>query len=143
VETERQFARYAVIGVATNLGMFLLYLLLTADLLGPKSAMSVTFIAGVLSSFVLNRNWTFRDRGATAGSLSRYVFAYATAYVFNYASLALFADKLGFPHVHVQGLAILTIAVYLFVLQKVWVFRNKGDRTRPAPTAPVGGGDGP
>lgn len=120
----RQFIRYCIIGVVHNGAGYLLYLLVTWLGAEPKIAMSVLFVIGVAVSFLLNRNWSFADKGSVSGSLTRFVIVYLTGYGLNLAALLVFFDRLGYPHQWVQGIATITIAVVLFLLNRYVVFRD-------------------
>ena len=86
--------------------------------------MTVLYAAGVLQTFLFNKRWSFRDRGPEGIALLRYCTAYASGYVLNYAMLAVFVDVLRLRHEYVQGVTVLLVAVYLFVLQRIWVFQG-------------------
>jgi putative flippase GtrA len=115
-----------VVGVASNVLLYALYLLITRFGTEPKVAMTITFVLGVTQTFVMNQGWTFSYQGSRSRAYLRYWVAYAFAYTLNLAMLILFVDVLGYPHQLVQGLLVLTIAALLFAAQKFWVFRNVG-----------------
>jgi putative flippase GtrA len=121
-----QFLRFAVVGLISNAALYLAYLGLTHQGLGPKPAMTVTYLAGVLQTFVFNRRWTFDHDGPGHSALLRYATVYALGYFFNLAALYLLVGRLGMPHEGVQAGAIIGIAVFTFVLQRYWVFRPAG-----------------
>lgn len=123
----RQFLRYAVVGLASNVLLYLAYLGLTAVGVGVKLAMTLLYFAGVAQSFIFNKRWSFEHAGAHGPAFLRYCSCYALGYVINLASLFIFVDILGYPHQLVQGVLILSLAVMLFVLQKYWVFRSSTD----------------
>lgn len=118
-----QFWRYGAVGIASNLAVYALYLLLTHLGTPPKLAMSVLYALAVMQTFVFNKRWSFGSAGATKQQFRRYCLAYAAGYVLNLAALFLLVDLLGWPHQLAQGILILVIAVLLFLLQKFWVFR--------------------
>lgn len=118
-----QWLRFVTVGLASNLGLYLLYLLLTMVGLGPKSAMTLLFALGMLQTFVLNKCWTFQHHGFARVAFVKYGLVYALGYVVNLAALFLLVDQLGLPHQPVQGLMILSLAVVFFLLHKLWVFR--------------------
>lgn len=118
-----QLSRYAVVGLASNLFGYLLYLGLTALGLGPKLAMSLLYAIGVAQTFLFNKRWTFGHRGSNRHALLRYCAVYGLGYVINLLTLLILVDHLGWPHQWVQGAMILALAGMLFLLQKFWVFR--------------------
>ena len=121
--TVGQFTRYAVIGAVVNISGYLLYLWLTFIRLDPKAAATISFAVGMAVGFVLQRNWTFRNRGHLRQSLAYFAVAYAVAYATNIGGLYILVDILRYPHQIVQLVLILSIACGLFIAQKFWVFR--------------------
>ena len=119
-----QLLRYGVVGVASNALGFVWYVGLTKMLgLGPKTAMTVLYVLGVLQTFLFNRKWTFQHDGHARAALLRYVCAYALGYVLNLAALHVAVDRLQWNHLWVQGAMIIVLAGMLFLLQKYGVFR--------------------
>lgn len=123
-----QLFRYAIVGFVSNGLLYLFYIALTRIGIEPKLAMTLSFGIGVAYTFVMNRRWTFGQRGRGPATYARYGVAYGVAYLLNLGLLALLVDVLGYRHQIVQGLLVLGIAVLLFLAQKFWVFRE------PAPT---------
>ncbi len=120
---QRQLLRYAVVGLASNLVCYLVYLGLTALGMNPKLAMTILYGVGVAQTFVFNKRWTFEHGGARGPVFYRYCTAYFLGYLFNLAVLYVLVDRLGQPHQLVQGVMILVLAALLFLAQKFWVFR--------------------
>jgi putative flippase GtrA len=118
-----QSLRFVVVGLASNLLLFLLYLLVTTLGIGPKIAMTLLFALGTMQTFIFNKRWTFAHRGFLQASFLKYVAIYSFAYLLNLTALLVLVDNLGYPHQVVQGIMILSIAMMLFLLQKYWVFR--------------------
>lgn len=123
--TRVQFLRYALVGLVSNLLLYLAYLVFTSIGVEPKRAMSIIYVLGVGQTFLINRYWSFGHVGDLHGALARYVACYAFGYLLNLAVLSLAVDRMGMPHQVVQGVMIPTLAVLLFVLQKFWVFSGK------------------
>lgn len=117
-----QLIRYGVVGLTSNGIGFLLYLLLTWLGMGPKVAMSLLYVIGVVQTFFFNKHWSFSYGGKDRGAFIRYCQAYGLGYLINLAALVVLVDKLGYPHQIVQCALILLVAGMLFLLQKFWVF---------------------
>ncbi|NOR20761.1 MAG: GtrA family protein, partial [Xanthomonadales bacterium] len=100
----------------------LLYLLLTYAGMGPKSAMTLLYVVGVVQSFYFNRGWSFGHRGSTRGAFARYGVVYALGYLLNFGLLWIGVDRLQLPHQVVQAVAIFVVAVCLFLMHRYWVF---------------------
>jgi len=120
--TRRQFLRYATVGLASNLLLYLAYLVLTAMGLEHKTAMTVLYVTGMLITFLANRSWSFNHRGMTHAAFVRYVIAYMLGYLLNLSLLWFAVDRLHMPHQGVQAVAIVVVAVSLFMMHKYWVF---------------------
>jgi putative flippase GtrA len=121
-DVQRQFFRYAMVGLGSNLVCYLIYLGLTRMGVGPKLAMSLLYAAGVLQTFVFNKQWTFEHGGAHSTVFFRYCIAYGLGYLINIGALFVMVDLFGYRHELVQIVMILSLAIMLFVLQKFWVF---------------------
>jgi putative flippase GtrA len=117
-----QLFSFAVIGISVNAALYAVYLLLTYAVMGSRSAMTITYCAGVLISFTLNRRITFRFRGNNSSTLLRYVGAYVLGYAINLAGLWLLVDHFGIAHEIAQGEIMAVLVVVLFLLLRYWVF---------------------
>ncbi|RYE40926.1 MAG: GtrA family protein [Hyphomicrobiales bacterium] len=117
-----QLARYAMVGVASNLVGYLVYLLITHWGGGPKLTMTCLYTVGAAIGFLGNRHLTFAhaERGLVVGV--RYLLAHASGYLINLALLHLLVDRLGWAHQLAQGLAILVVAAFLFTAFRLFVF---------------------
>ena len=123
--TAGEFARFVVVGVVSNVVLFLIYLFMTQiGGLGHKVAATLAYALGALQTFVFNRSWSFRDRGATGPALGRYIAVYGLGYALNIFGLVMLVDCAGYAHQWVQGAMIVIVAMLLFMLQKFWVFRE-------------------
>lgn len=121
--TASQFLRFAAVGVISNAVLYAAYLLLTEAGIAQKVAMTLLYMVGVTQTFLFNKGWTFSFSASNARPFIRYCTAYAVGYLLNLTVLMVFVDRLGYPHQVVQGLAVLGVAVILFLLHKFWVFR--------------------
>lgn len=119
----KQMIRFGVVGLMSNVLLYVLYLFFTVMGMGHKTAMTLLFVAGTLQTFVFNKHWTFEHQGIVRASFAKYLLTYFFAYILNLAALFFFADQLGYEHQIVQGLMIVFIAVVLFILQRYWIFR--------------------
>lgn len=119
-----QFFRYALVGVASNAAGYLIYLLVTWLGVGPKLTMTLLYGVGATLGYFGNRNWTFSYRGALWTSVAKYVVVHLCGYSINFFMLSYFVDELGYPHQGVQAVAIVVVAVFLFVMFRGFVFRQ-------------------
>ena len=129
-QTLRQFARYALVGVVSNLTLYLAYLGITGLGMGHKLAMTLLYVTGVLVTFVFNRNWTFGHDGFAHQAFARYVIAYVLGYLLNFGLLWFGVDHFNLPHQGVQAGAIIVVASCVFLIHKYWVFEAPAIRSR-------------
>jgi putative flippase GtrA len=121
----RQLIRYGVVGAASNLTMYFVYLLITYFGVEPKTAMTLVYIIGASLGFIGNRKWTFAHRGDSTSAVLRYVLAHLFGYLLNFLILFTFVDRLGYAHQWVQAMAIIIVAGFLFIASKYFVFRAR------------------
>ncbi|MCP5418085.1 MAG: GtrA family protein [Chromatiaceae bacterium] len=124
-----QVIRYAIVGLISNLLLYLIYLLLTWTGLGHKLSMSLLYGVGILQTFVFNKRWTFNHTGNMSSTFVKYISAYLLGYLINILALLLLVDNWGLPHQLVQGVMIFIIAAMLFILQRYWIFRSSSDHS--------------
>jgi len=120
-----QLFRYGVVGIASNLAGYLLFLLITHIGVEPKTAMTLLYAVGATAGFFGNRRWAFSHEGALLEASTRYVIAHLFGYMINFLILLTFVDVLGYSHQIVQAVAIIVVAGFLFVVFKYFVFPKK------------------
>ena len=120
----RQLIRYGLIGIASNLSGYLVYLLLTYWGLGPKRTMTLLYLLGATIGFFGNRQWAFGHKGTLLKSGVRYCSAHFFGYLINLFILLILVDRVGFPHQWVQAIAIFIVAGFLFFMFKFFVFSD-------------------
>ena len=119
-----QGLRYGVLGIVSNIVLYLLYLFFTGVGFGYKTTMTTLFITGTVQSFFFNKRWTFEYQGNNKSTFAKYFLIYGIGYLANLIGLTLFVDYLNFPHEIVQGILILVVSSILFMLQSHWVFKK-------------------
>lgn len=122
-----QLLRYGIVGLASNLAGYGLYLLMTAFVLPPKTTMTILYTTGALLGFIGNRRFTFRHKGQLPRAAFFYTLAHLLGWGMNYMLLYVFADRMGYPHQLVQAMAVIVIAGYLFVALRYFVFPRRAD----------------
>jgi len=125
-----QLIRYGMVGLLSNLILYIFYLALTTWGVGHKTAMTGLFTLGFFQTFFLNKHWTFKHYGSLRYSLARYAVAFGGCYVFNLVILMVFVDHYRIPHEIVQGVVIIVVAILMFLLQKFWIFPDKHSKTK-------------
>lgn len=124
IQRTRQIAKYIIIGLLSNATGYGVYLLLTHFSLSPKIAMTLLYFTSATLSFFANKKITFSHSGQLVETGLRYVIVQLIGYAINLAILMVFVDQFGYNHKIVQSIAILTVACYLFISLKLFVFRR-------------------
>ncbi len=123
-ETFIKFALTGLSGVFVNLGSFQLLILLGVH---PMLASPVAIEISILSNFLINNFWTFRDRNMVDRhrirgmkyhlvSLGTLALSYGTFLVLNLLWPAV-------PPVYLQGCAIVPAVLFNYVINSAWTFR--------------------
>ena len=123
--TSQQLARYiATGGLNTALGFAVIWALLAAGISDiPANAAGYAF--GLLTSFFINRSWTFHQKAKPSwDEAGRFIAVFAIAYGFN-LSIILFGKQLGFagnPLLHLAG--VVAYSLTGFILAKSFVYSS-------------------
>ncbi|CAD6002674.1 GtrA family protein [Agreia sp. COWG] len=125
--------RFGALGVANNLLAYAIFAGLTLAGVASIAAATITYVLGMVVSYLGNRSFTFRHTGSARRSLVRFLIVNAVGYGINVAILAIFVEHLGFNALLVQFVAIVIVAGFIFVSMRFWVF--SGDKT--VPTKPL------
>jgi len=121
-----QIFRYTSVGALTNLTAYLLYLALTWKWLQPEQAVSLTYPFGAAMAYFGQARFVFSQNVPHKLGMPRYIFSHVLGYLLNLSVLYVLVDRLSFPHQLVQIFAIVMVALFLFLLSKFFVFREKG-----------------
>jgi len=92
--------------------------------LDPVIASVIGFVAALLISFVLNRQWTFASRAAVTTSLARYLAVSGFGFLLNVAIMAAVTKWLGLSYLIGLALVVLIIPAVNFTLNARWTFRH-------------------
>jgi putative flippase GtrA len=121
-KTVSQIFRYGAIGLINNFLGYVLYIFITNFWEAPKLVMSLLYFTGVVANYFANQRFTFSHKGSVRATGFRYLVAQFLGYFTNFILLVLFVDVFGFSHQIVQAVAILVVALLLFVLLRSYVF---------------------
>ena len=120
--TISQLARFGVVGASNTVLSFVVYALALRTGVRYLPAGAGAFAAGGINGFLLNRAWTFGDRGPVLRAGSRYAVVQAVALVANLVLLRIAVAGLGVPHLAAQVVAIGPATLVCFALSRLWVF---------------------
>ena len=119
-----QLSKFGLVGVISNILGYLIYLLIT--FLGLKPELAITFLypIGAVIGYYGNKNYTFTYKGDLRKSKQRYIISHIAGYFINILMIYIFVNQFNYPHQLIQAIAILIIAIYLFLMMKFFIFKN-------------------
>lgn len=129
----RTLWRFAVVGVANTVAGLALIYGARALGLGEVAANATGYAVGLMLSFGLNRQWTFRQRGPLLPHVLRFATVMLLAWLVNVAVL-LALMRWGVTAVLAQAGSVLPYTLVSYFGCRYWVFANRppcmeGERT--------------
>lgn len=121
----RQVLSYGLIGAFNTIVTAAVIAILAYLSFQPVLANALGFSAGLLSSYLLNRNFTFRRK--KPGAQIAFVLAFGVAYSTNLVVLFLFQFLDGAGPFIPQGAGMVSYNVAFFLLMKFWVFADAAE----------------
>lgn len=73
--------RYGIVGLVTNGGLYLLFVLLVRLGLSPVAAAAFCYGLGLALSYLLNRCWSFRSTAPHRRDLPRFLLSYGAGFI--------------------------------------------------------------
>lgn len=120
-----RLCKYGIVGLGINAILYLIYLLIVSAGMDPKLSATITYFCGIILSYNAHKNLVFQDyEKKNYMKMAKFFGVYLSGYFINIAGLYMFVDLASYPHEFVQAGMILTIALYLYLLQKKWIFTN-------------------
>ena len=120
-----RFARYLLVGGLNTLwGYALIFGFMWGLGWSPEASNVAGYAIGLVTSYVLNRIFTFRSTAPKAGEFSRFVAIFLIAYLANLAVLAFLVRVAG---VHAGVSQVVAGAVYVvgsYLLNRSFTFRS-------------------
>jgi putative flippase GtrA len=88
--------RFLLVGIANTLvGLSVIYLIKWFSAVGDALANACGYAIGLMVSFMLNRNWTFRHSGAILPAAVRFFIVFAIAYIANLGTVLTLVHRFG------------------------------------------------
>lgn len=116
-----KFAATGLLNTAVDAGVFALLLALGT---GTYLAQTVSYGCGMLSSYLINRSWTFGSReGVFSSAAVRFITANLGLLVFSLGVLYLVEGTLGLPVFIAKAAAICCTVGLGFMINRLWVFK--------------------
>jgi putative flippase GtrA len=129
----KQFFKFAVVGAAgTVVNLFVLKatLFLWGRLIGDPTldvevfASGLAFCVAVGNNYVFNRWWTFHATGSFAGQFVKFFIVSVAGLGLNEIAFWVCRTQFGLDVLISQGVAILCVLPFNFIVNKLWSFRE-------------------
>lgn len=120
-----RFARYLVAGALnTAWGYLVIFGLMYLVGLSPEASNVGGYLVGLVTSYLLNRAFTFRTRGLKGPEFARFLFFFAVAFGANFAMLKVLLDTFAVDPALAQILAGVVYVLVSYALNRSFVFRR-------------------
>lgn len=124
METVKQAIKYGVVGVSNTL-ITAIVIWIMMKLLGFSDVVSniVGYIAGVLNSFIWNKQWTFQSSAGWISSAVRFGIVFGICYLLQLGLLIYLNKHLSIDPYYNQLLAMAFYTVINFIMNKFYTFK--------------------
>ena len=129
-KTFGQLARYGLSGVIINALLYGLYLGLTMIYFAPWQASTICFSIGIPISYATHRRYTFQNADSSIWRKIGFSGAYISGYLLQIGGLYLLFNVGGIPHQIAQVMMMAIVALWLFFVQKLLIFKLTIPKTR-------------
>ncbi|MTT31884.1 GtrA family protein [Terrilactibacillus sp. BCM23-1] len=122
--------KFGIVGCLNTLIDFIVFALLTALGLPYVISQCISYGAGVLNSYVLNRSWTFEQKNQTnkTQEFVKFVLINMITLLITLSLLAYFYQVIGLPQLVSKAMATIIGVAINFIGSRFWVF--KAERTK-------------
>jgi putative flippase GtrA len=121
---DRTLIRFALVGLINSvLGLLIIFLAMYFGF-DDVLANAIGYSGGFMISFILNKNWTFINRGSVATNFARFLVVTLVAYCLNLITVILMIDGLQVNAFISQSLGVPVYAVISYLGCKHYAFSN-------------------
>lgn len=115
--------RFGLVGIKNNVVYYLLFVVVSLAGAGPKLAVTIIYIFGIIYTFWFNKGFVFRDLHPSGSQFARYIFVYFVGWALNLVLLDITIAQAGVNRYLAQALLIFPLAGLTFLALKLYVFR--------------------
>ena len=117
-----EFMRFCLVGTVNTGVDFTVFIVLSNMGVLLLVAQCVSYTCGIFNSFLLNRTWTFRERGQSLGQMIRFLVLNLCTLTITYGLLDYFHDHLAWPLLVCKLLATGASLVINYAGSRLWIF---------------------
>ncbi|WRS26143.1 GtrA family protein [Oscillospiraceae bacterium MB08-C2-2] len=120
-----KLVKFGITGVVNTLVDFLVFTLLR-NVVGWDLTLSqvISYSAGVVNSYILNRSWTFRSREKfLSPQLVKFLVLSLSMLGLSVVLINLFTLQFGLVEMAAKGITIVLVLIVNFLINRLWVFR--------------------
>ncbi|WP_442951591.1 GtrA family protein [Paenibacillus sp. GYB004] len=122
----QQSMKFVLVGVTNTIISYLVFI--GCNLLVDNYLVSllISYIIGVVNSYFLNKNWTFRTpKTRNLSTIIKFITVYLCTFLVNLIILILLVDFLYFSASLSQAISLIITTMISFIGHKYWSFKNK------------------
>ena len=120
-----QFFKFAIVGVSNTLiTAIVIWLLLNVWNFSAYFSNVIGYIAGLVNSFVWNRQWTFNSKTPLSNTFYKFLLTFAISYVFQLGNLYLLLNFTALDPYLCQLISIIVYTIINFTLNKFYTFKS-------------------
>lgn len=120
-----QFIKFLMVGVLnTSLGYAVIFSCMYLAGLSAVASNVTGYLVGLIISYALNRNFTFKSTSKSGLEIARFLFVFLVAYLANLGVLILLIRYAAVHEGAAQVLAGMVYVVTSFLMNKYYVFRS-------------------
>lgn len=120
-----EFGRYIAVGILNTVwGYLLIFGFMYLFAWAPEASNAAGYGIGLLTSFLLNRTYTFRSKNLKRYEFGRFLIVFALAFATNLAALSIAVRWMGWDPYFAQILSGGVYVVTSYLLNRVFVFKQ-------------------
>ncbi|MDR2968449.1 MAG: GtrA family protein [Tannerellaceae bacterium] len=125
METIKQALKYGVVGVGNTIITAVVIWIMMKPLGFSDVVSNITgYVAGLLNSFIWNRQWTFKSSAGWGSSAVRFGLVFAVCYLMQLALLLFLNRHLTIDSYYNQLIAMVFYTIINFVMNKYFTFKS-------------------
>ncbi|MCC8142692.1 MAG: GtrA family protein [Tannerellaceae bacterium] len=125
VETFKQAIKYGIVGVSNTVITAVVIWIMMKGLGASDIFSNITgYVAGVLNSFIWNKQWTFQSSAGWAGSALRFGIVFGICYLLQLGLLMYLNATLTIDPYYNQLIAMAFYTVINFIMNKFYTFKG-------------------